>query len=422
MKRFSFTLAGWLLSLTLLLLPSHAYAASASMYLSPGSTRVANGSYLTIYIYENSGGTAVNSVQANLSYTSSLLQFVSIGSSSAFGIVAQNSGGGGSVKIARGALPSVSGTQLVASVTFKALSSSGTASISFASGSAVVSASGSSNILGSKSGGSYTLTKPAPAPKKPAPDTKAPTIKNVNVTDIKYNSATLTWDTSEPATSEVDYGLNTKYGLVAQSSKLVTKHKVVLNSPIISPGLEYHFLVRSADAAGNKAASKDATFKTKGATLTVTVLGQNNKPLSGAKVTFAGQTKVTDEKGQATFTDLPEGLIAGTIEYGNQKTATSVTVESIDPTGKAQLASLKINAKPSSLAPLYAAVALIIGIAVAWWLRGKIDRNSGGSGGVSGGPKGISKLFSRKKDTDTVSNNTPSAGVGEQIISPQNKP
>ena len=98
----------WLLGVILtlpLFTPFTTYADTATLYLSPASGSVSKGSILTVSIRENSGNEPVNSVQANLSYPANLLDFVSINSSSAWGVVAQNSGGSGSVQIARGALP-----------------------------------------------------------------------------------------------------------------------------------------------------------------------------------------------------------------------------------------------------------------------------------------------------------------------------
>ena len=127
-------LLGAVIAFPLLSSTAPVFAATANLYLSPASGSVSKGSILTVNIRENSGGEPVNSVQANLTYPANLLDFVSISSSSAWGVVAQSSGGGGSVQIARGALPAVSGDQLVASVRFKAKTDTGTASITFAGG------------------------------------------------------------------------------------------------------------------------------------------------------------------------------------------------------------------------------------------------------------------------------------------------
>src|SRR3989304_6057950 len=165
MKHFRATF--YILTITLLtaagLLPRPAYAASASLFLSPASSSVSQGSIITVSVRKNSGSKPVNAVQANLSYPADKLDYVSISNSSAFSIVAQNSGGGGSVQIARGANPAVTGNQLVASVRFKAKVASGTATVSIAAGSSVVSASSNSNIMTSTGGGSYSLKPPAAA-------------------------------------------------------------------------------------------------------------------------------------------------------------------------------------------------------------------------------------------------------------------
>src|SRR5581483_8017392 len=74
--------------------------------------------------------------------------------------------------------------------------------------------------------------------------------------------ATVTWQTSEPATSEVDYGLTTKYILNVTDNKLTTNHSVTLNPKDLLPNTTYHFVVKSVDGEGNLAFSKDFSFKT----------------------------------------------------------------------------------------------------------------------------------------------------------------
>jgi len=136
MKRFLKTFSASIVA-TLTLVPfvsGIAFAASASLSLSPSASSVVNGSSVTVSIYENSGSEPVNAVQANFSYSASLLQFVSINNAAAFPVAAQSTGGSGSVAIARAAYTPVTGSQLVASVSFKAIASSGTATLSFTGG------------------------------------------------------------------------------------------------------------------------------------------------------------------------------------------------------------------------------------------------------------------------------------------------
>lgn len=354
-----------------------AYAASANMYLSPGSTSVVQGGLLVVAVREDSGDDAVQAVQANLSYPTDLLTFSRISSSAAFDVSSQSSGGSGLVQIGRGTTAGVSGNQLVATVYFTAKTSSGTASISFASGSKV--ASNGSDITGGLSGGNYTL-KPAPAvAPPPPPDTTPPTITKVASTSITTNSAIITWTTSEPSSSEVDYGPNQSYGLTAVDPNPVTDHKVTLNSPLIAPGTSYHYLVKSADPSSNIASSKDGTFTTKGASLIITVLNQKtSKPIQGVKVSLNEKTGTTNKNGQVTLTDLPLGKLTGTATYKGKQSVLGVQIKSIDPAGKPQAVTLKIQVPSNVLLVILIPVVLLL-LVIAWFIgleegQGKLPR------------------------------------------------
>jgi len=375
------------------LLVAPAYAASATLYLSPSSGSVANGNTLTLYVYEDSGTEPVNAVQANLSYPASQLQFLSTSSSSAFSVVAQNTGGSGSVQIGRGALPSVTGNQLVATVQFKALVGSGTAAVSFAGGSQVVSANSNANIMTVSPGGSYGLTTPAPSPTpspspapttsksssttkatpapapSPAPapkDTTPPVITDIAVSALTSGSATITWNTSEPASTEIDYGLTTGYGLVATDATLATSHSVVLNSPLIVPGTMYHFAIKNTDASGNRATSSDHQFTTKGATITLTIDDASGRPVKNAMVSFDSQTAITDASGHATIANLPIGNIVGTITIQGVQTVEVLRVTGLNPAGTPQEVSFRLAAHTSHTAWVTATIFVLCLLAAGW--------------------------------------------------------
>ncbi|GEM_PF-750034 len=92
-------------------------------------------------------------------------------------------------------------------------------------------------------------------------DTAAPEISHVQVTAVNANSATITWETNEPATSQIEYGLTTDYGILTpRSAVAVTNHAVTLSR--LASGAVYHFRARSFDLAGNQAASGDYIFVT----------------------------------------------------------------------------------------------------------------------------------------------------------------
>jgi len=87
-----------------------------------------------------------------------------------------------------------------------------------------------------------------------------PAINNVNVSSRTGTSATISWTTDEPSTSQIDYGLDASYGKIASGSALVTSHSLTLTG--LTPGTTYHYRVESADGAGNKSTSQDYTFST----------------------------------------------------------------------------------------------------------------------------------------------------------------
>ncbi|HWM62689.1 MAG TPA: Ig-like domain-containing protein, partial [Solirubrobacterales bacterium] len=89
--------------------------------------------------------------------------------------------------------------------------------------------------------GSYTATYA---------DDSFPVISNVQVTAGGDGTATVTWNTNEPADSRVDYGTNPSSLTSSKSSSaLVTSHSIQLSG--LEPGLTYHFRVSSADSEAN---------------------------------------------------------------------------------------------------------------------------------------------------------------------------
>jgi hypothetical protein len=131
-----------------------------TVYFNPPTQGYGVGSNITIEIRENSGSTGVNAVQANFSYPTDKLTFVSAdGSGSAFTTEAQSVGGNGTVTLARGIIGSLTGDQLIAKVTFK-VNIAGTATLSFANGTALISSTTNTNIISSLAAdgtGVYTL-------------------------------------------------------------------------------------------------------------------------------------------------------------------------------------------------------------------------------------------------------------------------
>ncbi|HSN18380.1 MAG TPA: Ig-like domain-containing protein [Gammaproteobacteria bacterium] len=110
---------------------------------------------------------------------------------------------------------------------------------------------------------------------------QAPVLRNIAVT-IRSTSATVSWNTNQPATGQVAYGLTSNYGHMSTlNSTLLTAHSIVLTGLVA--GTVYHYHIISRDAAGLATVSIDLQFKTTltGSTTTI-VSGQTQAVSSSA--------------------------------------------------------------------------------------------------------------------------------------------
>lgn len=130
----------------------------ARMYLSPASGNYSAGSTVTMEIRVDSLDHEVNALDAHVSYPTDRLQWVSTSPGSAFTTVIQNAHSAGLIRFGAGILGgTTSGDQLIATVTFTALSA-GLAQVGFEATSGVARASDSTNICESLDGASYAIT------------------------------------------------------------------------------------------------------------------------------------------------------------------------------------------------------------------------------------------------------------------------
>ncbi len=298
--------------LSVLALPVQA-AGSTTLYLSPASSTVNVGSNLAVTIWENSGSTAVNAVEANLSYPSNLQYASTDFSTSAFEIAASSTGGSGTVDIARGTVNlTLTGAQIVGIVNFNVLAS-GSASISFLSSSAVAATSNSANTVGTMTGGTYTLQTPPATP----PVTTTPSKSTTTTTTTTTKPATTT-TTTKPATT------------TTPSSTTTT---APTTTPVVSPTT---YLVA------------------------VDVLNAQGKPEAGVTVTLAGITAVSDATGIASFTAVPAGYHQITIKQGSTIQKETIEVSS----AKSPTAVQQFNYKLASATTVPVVVWLIVGLLI----------------------------------------------------------
>lgn len=275
---------------------------ASTLSLSPASTTIPQGSIVGVSVRLNTQGESINGVSAYLSYPKDLLEVASISyGSGAFAIAAENSYGGGSIRISRGSISGATGNVGVATINFRG-KSLGTATVSFVSGSGAPKTSDSTdslNLSGS-TGGTFTI-----GPPKPIVSPQELAIKDVLISLISTNSATITWTTDIDSDSTVEYGLEeNKYILESYDKTLVKEHKIVIGENLTA-GETFHFRVKSKAATG-EGAGKDMVFKLKGYSVKITVLDKEGSPTPNAEVTLYSSPvkQMTNEQGIAIFTDV----------------------------------------------------------------------------------------------------------------------
>lgn len=288
------------------------------MTLSPASGSLVKNHTLALHVYENSGGDSVNAVQANLSYNTSQLRYVSFTDSTAFKVEAESpSSNSGSLHFARGTITPVTGSQEVVTVNFSVVAGSGTATVSFDSGSAVVRSTDNQGETLTTSDAKFSLTAPvanptpppSPSPQpvhhasSPAPVTFVPpssaTIKpnsssspkaastlkisSVESTNDSSGNTVITWHTNEAATSTVLFGSDKTHLVTKSDGSLVTSHTVVLPSDELKSGTSYYFYVSSTDSSGLTVSSQFLPFISAG-----TAVSSNSSKLNKQAFTAAG--------------------------------------------------------------------------------------------------------------------------------------
>ncbi len=85
-------------------------------------------------------------------------------------------------------------------------------------------------------------------------------VKNGPVIKKNFLETTIFWDTDEPATGGVEYGLSTKYGSHAVDDTLKRHHEITLSG--LEQGKGYHYRVISQDIRRNQSISEDFVFNT----------------------------------------------------------------------------------------------------------------------------------------------------------------
>ncbi|MDD5342579.1 MAG: fibronectin type III domain-containing protein [Patescibacteria group bacterium] len=158
-------------------------------------------------------------------------------------------------------------------------------------------------------------------------DITAPVISNISSGTPGETSATITWDTNEAATSQVEYGPTTSYGsMTTLDADLVTAHSVAITG--LTRDTDYHFRVKSKDASSIEAVSGDESFTT--SVLPGPVI--SNISSSNIKQTEAAITWTTDT---ASTSQVLYGTTIGNYTESTVLDTDLVTSHSVSLTGLA---------------------------------------------------------------------------------------
>lgn len=346
---------------------------ASTFYLSPGSANIPSGSVSYVTIGINTEGESVNGVSAYLSYPSDKLEVVSLSYGSAFSIYAEKTYGGGAIRVSSGSISGFAGRGTVATIGFRG-KAQGAATVAFIGGSAATRTSDSSDSLklGSSSGGTYTVGAPNPVVTTtvaPAPTTASGTadtitplvIKNVKVSNLATNSATITWTTNAKSNSTVEYGLNKdEYILSQKDDNLLTDHKVVLSGKTLTPGAVMHFRVKSKEASGNEGLSSDSKFQLKGYTVSIQVIDENNNPIGETEVSlYPGSLKLkTNSSGEVIFYNVTPGkhLVLAAESKENREKSLEIDVKDSSQT---QNFSLNIDTAKDSVSSIFIYIVIL---------------------------------------------------------------
>lgn len=294
-------------------------ATGGTLAIAPATATRTTGSTFTVAIRENSGTNPVNAVQASMTYNASQLQFVSVTEGTAFPTVAATSTSTpGLIRIGRGTAPgtTTTGDQIVASVTFRVLATSGTTSLAFdAAFSNIAFAADGTNMLSTTIGASYVIQSNGSLTMTPATGsyTSGATIpvvvtENSGTELVNAVQAAITYDASrlqfvsitEGATfttvAATDTGTAGIVRLARGAPTAVSGSRAVatVNFRVIgaagSTSLSYNsaqsFIARSSDNTNVLATAAGATY-------TVTQLAPTISAVTPASGTSAGGTTVT---------------------------------------------------------------------------------------------------------------------------------
>jgi len=334
---------------------------AVQLYVSPANSSVTQNQQFSVTVRVNTNGQTINALGASIAYPASQLEFVSTTSpcpDPPFGITAENSPTAGTptpgaIKIACGSIAGATGDFAVATLTFKALANSGTATVSFTSASEALLKLDNTNQLGATVSGTVQIQAPAPT---------ISTIAPANGSTLGGTTVTIT-GTNFVGTPTVKFGTTN-----ATSVTLVSPTSITAVAPAGTPGA-----VAVTVTVGGQTITKsnsftytDTTAPSKPGTPTVSSNEANKVSLTWTASTDAGgsglagyriyrngtqlntslavNNSYTDTAAQPNSTySYTVAAVDGAGNVGSQSTAVSVTTRyrgDIDGNGSVNLTDL----------------------------------------------------------------------------------
>lgn len=291
-------------------------AGTATLSLSPASGSHEINSTFTVAVVENSGSQSVSSIEANLTYDPSKLQFVSINNNgSPFSTCFGAQGGGGSVTTGgcTSLGSSATGSQTIANVTFKVLAGSGTTSVNFASNSTLLQPDDTDIWNGNTAGGTYTLTTPATG--GGGGGSTGGGGGSTSTGGSGSSGSTSTAPKSGGSTS-ANPGTSNGGSTSATSQNSDTSQTPAYNLEDNNPFTNNMIAVKVTDEAG--------------------------KPVAGANVKLGDNEAISDASGIASFINVAAGKYKVTVKTANKEITKEIDVQD-QPGGQVQQFAVELK-------------------------------------------------------------------------------
>jgi hypothetical protein len=327
----TFAIAGYFL------IASKAAPNPPNVYLTPPSQTMAVNTTFTVQVRETSGATAVNSVAANFSYNASLVDFVSFSTTgSAFPTDISTTNTSGQISITKGTActttcTSVTGDQLVATVTFKTKTVGGVVNMAFTTGTGLASATTNQDILGglaNTTGGTFTIdTTPPSVSVSPANGatvggggnvvitvTATDTQSSVSSVDVFIDGscATNTGKVATLTTSPYTYTWNTAPPVLLGAHKIEAKATDSSGNSVCSAVSNITLADQTAPSAPGALTAPSSTTTTINLSWTASTDNAGGTGVAGYKVSRNGTLLTTTPLSSSTLTYVDTGLTAAT--------------------------------------------------------------------------------------------------------------